>query len=160
MRAEKTAVTVPIDLGWMALDPAERERLLIAEGWQKVGSKWFKSFGAVDAQKNGWALHDPNFYKDGHFKFQTHGKKDTGDQPCIEDYADPKARKEWPGYYVAPDGSREGPPPFKSSSEEREFQQRFKMRHKERGEPLVTQGSKIKQLEERVRHLQERIGEH
>lgn len=83
------------------------------------------------------SLGDVNHFADGSFKYQTHGRRDKGWQPCIEDMACPEAARDWPDYVVTKDSDGnmiQGPAPFRNSDEKREYQRRFGFRDADRGE--------------------------
>lgn len=95
---------------------------------------------------------DPLYFKDGKYKFNTHGHKDTGEQPFVEDLACDELRSEWKNYRVFPDG-REGPV-IRNSDEMREAMKLSGQRFRERGEKYDNPLEKAhKRLERRARDL-------
>src|SRR3990167_894805 len=118
----------------------ETEARMRAAGWIQVNSnRWILRSEEACARRprsdaSGFAIHDLNYTKDGRFKFHTHGRKDTGDQPCIVDMADPIGRKTWP-HYVRTDDGREGPAPFRTAEEQRSYMKLTGKRFREKGEP-------------------------
>jgi hypothetical protein len=107
--------------------------------WVYLGSgRWRRLADLVPKQeRKGPVAHDPNYFSDGRFKYQTHGRSDRGSQPCIEDLGNDVARETWHDYVVTtgPDGERvEGPAPFKNSAEKAEYMRLYGYREGCRGE--------------------------
>lgn len=66
-----------------------------------------------------------NQFASGEWRWVGHEYGD-GPQPCIDDFASPIARAQWKDYHVERDANgnitREGPRPFKSVAEQREYE--------------------------------------
>lgn len=108
--------------------------------WIYLGNgKWrrLKDY-APKSQRKAPAFHDPNYFQDGTFKYNTHGRNDRGAQPCIEDLGNEHARESWHNYVVTNDprtGERiEGPAPFRNSAEKREYMRLYGYREADKGE--------------------------
>lgn len=61
-------------------------------------------------------------YPNGQSKWISHGKDRANQTFVLSDYADEVGRKHWKDYVVLPDG-REGPRPFSSKAEQRDYEQ-------------------------------------
>jgi hypothetical protein len=106
--------------------------------WVYLGSgRWRRVSDMVEENSRiGPACHDVNYFQDGTFRYNTHGRSDKGAQPCIEDLGNDEARKHWHNYVVTTDaqGNRvEGPAPFTSNAEKRRYYQLFGYEEGERG---------------------------
>jgi hypothetical protein len=109
----------------------------------KIGdNRWRRWHGKNVEQEEGGkrygpACHDVNYYSNGEFKYNTHGRRDKGEQPCIEDLGNESARKYWHSYVTTTDNQgREihGPAPFRNSAERAEYMKEFGFREKEPGQ--------------------------
>lgn len=137
--------------------PDERKARYEADGYVQVAdNRWMKIYDAPRARTTGFALHDENAYEDGTFRYMTHGHNDKCDQPCIEDYADPVGRKEWPDYVVLKDG-RQGPRPFRNAEERRSYERLTKMRRKDKNEVQPSLRAGRDKVIARVRELEDRL---
>lgn len=86
------------------------------------------------------AVFNENWFQGGGFRYALHGqlhpKLDNVD--CIPDYADEKGRKHWPKYVMVRDKKtgkviREGPQPFGSKAERREYERLTGLQHRDNG---------------------------
>ena len=110
-----------------------RVRAMEAEK-EKARREWEKHPPAQPFLYNG----TPSRYASGRFKYVTHGLDDQRDVPCVEDYADKAGRDGWKNYVQIKDEHgnviREGPRPFTSQRERKEYENLTGLSHRDRGQ--------------------------
>ena len=126
-RAEEMGYTV---VSQSSLDPSN---LWV---WAGDGRQILKSFKRDKKRRKKTGMPAVQYVNEagpgnGKFRYHTYGRKT---EEYIPDYADERAREEWPDYVVDHERGSEGPKPFRNSAEKKEYQDRFGLRPYEEGE--------------------------
>ncbi len=116
-----TVVSVGEGVVWVRSGPGKqrllREAELVAQGLELLHRDRVSAGETIHFSDRG----NRHEFGNGRSRWITHGK-DQGTPEMIRDFADPVGRAHWPRYVVKPDG-REGPAPFESASEQRDYEQ-------------------------------------
>jgi len=108
---------------WMQVETSRQRFISFREAWKELQE--IESASSHLSVPTVIVKGDVNHFANGNWRWVEHSKH----RDVIEDFADQKARAEWPGYKVVrgEDGRvlREGPEPFKTVEEQNEYTRRF-----------------------------------